>query len=93
MPKYVVRLTSAGEPVGIHTPSQSYYLPDYEHLEPVGKRVLGLPSSGVSWDTFADHVASSSGHFMKWDTVNVNSYDLADALEEVRNRVETFGDE
>jgi len=91
MPKYLVRLTSEGEPVGVHSPQRSHYAGEYQSWEKSGKRVLLLRSATVTWDDFAEHVVSSVSAQHRWDTLVSSSSDLASVLSEAKKQTERVG--
>lgn len=91
MPKYLVRLTNEGEPVGVHSRSRAYYDSNYSHWESAGHRVIDGRSETVSWEEFIPHVVSAVSAHHRWDFIVSASHDLEAVLSEARSRVERTG--
>lgn len=91
MPKYLVRLTAEGEPVGVHSPRRSHYDGAHEAWKRSGDKVLELRSESVTWDDFAEHVVTSVSDQHRWDTFTSASRSLPAVLSEVKKQTERSG--
>lgn len=79
--KYLLHLTREGYPVGIHSLTESFYLPSDKTHETYGKAVVHSRGSDTPWDEWCDQLSDQAlGLRARWSVIKDTSEDMEDLL-------------